>query len=95
MNEEEFREQLMKKLDELGKKIDALIQVVAITSRKESMLKGKSKIDQIKLLSDFVKENPFYSPVTYTISAIIETVFVLAKNVYPVPMDSVKDYFVT
>lgn len=52
MNEEEFREQSIKKLDELGKKIDALIQVVAITSRKESMLKGKSKADQIKLVSD-------------------------------------------
>ena len=52
MNEDEFREQSIKKLDDLGKKIDALIQVVAITSRKESMLKGKSKADQIKLLSD-------------------------------------------
>jgi len=52
MNEEEFREQSIRKLDELGKKIDVLIQVVAITSRKESMLKGKSKADQIKLLSD-------------------------------------------
>ena len=52
MNEEEFREQSIRKLDELGKKIDALIQVVAITSRKESMLKGKSKADQIKMLSD-------------------------------------------
>lgn len=52
MNEEEFREQSIRKLDELGKKMDALIQVVAITSRRESMLKGKSKADQIKLLSD-------------------------------------------
>jgi len=49
---------------------------------------------QIELLSDFVKENPFYSPITYTISAILETVFVLAKNMYPVPKDAVKDYFV-
>ena len=52
MNEDEFRKQSIRKLDELGKKIDALIQVVAITSRKESVLKGKSKTDQIKLLSD-------------------------------------------
>jgi len=52
LNEDEFRRQSIKKLDELGKKIDALIQVVAITSRKESMLKGKSKADQIKILSD-------------------------------------------
>ena len=52
MNEDEYREQSIKKLDELSKKIDALTQVVAITFRKESMLKGKSKADQIKLLSD-------------------------------------------
>lgn len=52
MKEDEFREHLIKKLDELGTKIDALIQVVAITSRKENMLKRKSKTSQIELLSD-------------------------------------------
>jgi hypothetical protein len=52
MNEEEFREQSIRKLDELGKKIDALIQVVAITSQKERVLKGKTKTSQIELLSD-------------------------------------------
>jgi len=61
---------------------------------------GDRKVDdrfnesQIELLSDFVKENPFYSSVTYTILAIIETVFVLSKNTYPVPKDAAKDYFV-
>ena len=52
MEDYEFKKLLMKKLDELGSKIDALIQVITITSRKESILKGKSKADQIKLLSD-------------------------------------------
>ena len=52
MKEDEFRKQLIKKLDELGTKIDALIQVVAITSRKEKMLKGKTKASQIELLSN-------------------------------------------
>lgn len=51
MDEEEFRAQSIEKLIELGKKIDALIQVVAIASRRESMLEGKSKTDQIELLS--------------------------------------------
>lgn len=61
---------------------------------------GASKVDdrfnenQIELLSDFIKENPFYSSITYTIFAIVETVFVLSKNAYPVPKDAVKDYFV-
>jgi hypothetical protein len=49
---------------------------------------------QIELLSNFVKENPFYSSITYTVFSIIESVFVLAKNIYPVPKDAVEDYFV-
>lgn len=52
MNEDEFRKQLIKKINELGTKIDTLTEVVAITSRKESIFKGKTKTDQIVLLSD-------------------------------------------
>jgi ABC-type uncharacterized transport system involved in gliding motility auxiliary subunit len=52
MNEDEFKRQLIKKLDELSTKIDALIQVVAITSRKEIIAEGKTKTDQIVILSD-------------------------------------------
>lgn len=51
VKDDEFKKLLIKKLDELGTKIDALIQVVAITSRKEGMLKGKTKANQIELLS--------------------------------------------
>jgi len=49
---------------------------------------------QVELLSDFLKGNPFYSSVTYTVLTVLEAVFVLAKNIYPVPKDAVKDYFV-
>ena len=52
MKENDFKKQLIKKLDELSTKIDALIQVVAITSRKEITAKGKTKTDQIVILSD-------------------------------------------
>jgi len=52
VNDDEFKKQLIKKLDELIGKIDALIQVVAITSQKETVLKGKTKAGQINLLSD-------------------------------------------
>ncbi len=61
---------------------------------------GDSNVDdrlnenQIEMLSDFVKESPFYSSITYTILAILETVFVLAKNTYPLPLSAVQDYFV-
>lgn len=49
---------------------------------------------QIDLLSGFVMEHPFYSSATYTILAFLESVFVLAKNTYPVPRQVVQDYFV-
>jgi len=52
MKDDEFKKLLIKKLDELSIKIDALIQVLAITSQKEKVLKGKTKTGQIKLLSD-------------------------------------------
>lgn len=50
--------------------------------------------EQIELLSNSIKENPFFSSITYTIFSLIETVFVLSKNSYPVSKESVKDYFV-
>ncbi|OGU77645.1 MAG: hypothetical protein A2V93_09285 [Ignavibacteria bacterium RBG_16_34_14] len=49
---------------------------------------------QIDLITSFINENPFYSPITYTIYSLIESVFVLSKTSYPVPKDSLKDYFV-
>lgn len=50
--------------------------------------------EQIEALAGFVTENPFYSSITYAILAVLESVFVLAKNTHPVPKDAVKDYFV-
>ena len=52
MNDDAFKKALIKKLDDLTHKIDALIQVVVITSRKETIEKGKTKTDQIVTLSD-------------------------------------------
>jgi len=52
VKDNEFNKLLIKKLDELGAKIDSLIQVVAITSRRDGILKGKTKTAQIKILHD-------------------------------------------
>ena len=49
---------------------------------------------QKELLSNFIKENPFYSSITFTIFSLIERVFFLSKNTYPVPIDAIQDYFV-
>jgi hypothetical protein len=55
---------------------------------------GRLSQAQIELLSDFISESPYFSSITYTILSLIETVFVLSKNFYPVLKDAVKDYFV-
>jgi len=50
--------------------------------------------DQSNLLSNFVKESPFYSQITYTILSFLETIFTLAKSSYPVDKDSAQHFFV-
>lgn len=62
--------------------------------------KGARKADdrltdsQAELMCSFVAENPFHSSMTYTILSMVEAIFFLAKNSYPVPRSSVQDYFV-
>lgn len=46
------------------------------------------------MVMSFVIDNPFYSSITYTILTLVESVFVLAKSMYPVPREIVEDYFV-
>lgn len=60
----------------------------------EKIVDDRLNQEQIELLSNFIKETPFFSSISYTIFALIETVFVLSKNSYPVSKDAVKDYFV-
>jgi hypothetical protein len=71
-------------LTDFGEKFNSLNNSV------DDRLNEKQRI----LLADFVKENPFYSQITYTIFAMVESVFILSKNSYPVPKEKVKDYFV-
>jgi hypothetical protein len=49
---------------------------------------------QKELLQNFLKENPFYSSITYTIFSIVESIFILSKNSYPVPFNDIKEYFI-
>lgn len=60
----------------------------------EKILDDRLNQEQIELMSTFLKESPFFSSVTYTIFSLIETVFILSKNSYPVTKESVRDYFV-
>lgn len=52
MNEHDIEKELIERLDELNAKIDILIQVVAISSKMETILKDKSKKQQIEILSN-------------------------------------------
>jgi hypothetical protein len=75
-------------------------KVFYLTELGQDFINASESIDdrltetQTKILQSFVKEAPFYSSITYTIFSIVETVFILSKNIYPVPKDLVKDYFV-
>jgi hypothetical protein len=63
-------------------------------SLEEDRINDRLNNNQVNLLSKFVRENPFHSSIIYTTLILIESVFVLAKNVYPVPFKIVADYFV-
>lgn len=47
----ELEKELIRKLGALNKKLDTLIKVVAVSSRMETILKGKKQKEQIKILS--------------------------------------------
>jgi hypothetical protein len=48
---------------------------------------------QTDLLKDFVMVNPYESPVILGIASVVESVFALAKNTYPVPVEHLIQYF--
>ena len=51
MNKPEFENKLLRKLDDIATKLDTLIQLVAFSSQRETILKGKTKKEQIKILA--------------------------------------------
>lgn len=64
-----------------------------VLNRDESLSTDVITDAQAKLLQDFILENPFASPTIFGIYQIVETAFVLARNVYPVPLEMVKSHF--
>ncbi len=49
--------------------------------------------DQARLLKDFIVRDPFVTPTVFGIYQMIEAVFALSRNTYPVPLDLVMPYF--
>jgi len=48
---------------------------------------------QSELMRKFVMQNPYESPIVLGIASIVESVFFLSKNTYPVPMSHLLQYF--
>ncbi|ODS32964.1 MAG: hypothetical protein SCARUB_01903 [Candidatus Scalindua rubra] len=51
-------------------------------------------VEQFNLISDFVKDNPFFSQITFSIMSVVDTVFILSKAEYPIKYDNFQDFFV-
>jgi len=49
--------------------------------------------EQSRVLGEFIKKNPFFSPATFGIYTCVESVFALSKNFYPVPFDECRKFF--
>ena len=49
--------------------------------------------NQVELLKEHIVKNPFSSPAIYGIYAAIETIFLLSKNYYPVPLNEAHKFF--
>lgn len=49
--------------------------------------------EQSRILQDFIIRDPFVSRTVFGIYTMVETVFTLSKNTYPVPLDMVMSYF--
>jgi hypothetical protein len=61
--------------------------------RKDAILPERLSEAQIQLMREFVMKNPYESQVILGIASIVESVFSLAKNTYPVPMAHLLQYF--
>lgn len=66
---------------------------VQYVSAKDESLPERMSQAQIELLRRFVMHNPYESPIVLGIASVVESVFTLAKNTYPVPVKQLMDYF--
>ncbi|RKZ30544.1 hypothetical protein DRQ36_05150 [bacterium] len=62
-------------------------------NRKDIDLPERLSEGQVSLLRGFIVKNPYESPVILGIASVVEAVFTLSKNTYPVPMHHLIEYF--
>lgn len=62
-------------------------------NRKDNLFPEGLSEAQSELMRKFVMQNPYESPIVLGIASIVESVFFLSKNTYPVPMSHLMQYF--
>lgn len=65
-----------------------------VLSKDDFTSEERFNVEQFELISEFVKDNPFYSQITFSIMSVVDTVFILSKAEYPVKYDTFQDFFV-
>lgn len=49
--------------------------------------------EQTEILNEYITQNPFFSPAIFGIYSVVETIFALSKNYYPVPLKEAVKYY--
>ena len=65
-----------------------------VLSKDDFASEERFNVDQFELISEFVKDNPFYSQITFSIMSVVDTVFILSKAEYPIRYEIFQDFFV-
>lgn len=60
---------------------------------KDNLLPNRLSEAQVELLRKLVVQNPYESSIVLGIASVVESVFALSKNVYPVLMKQLQQYF--
>ncbi len=61
---------------------------------RDTMFDDRLSENQTHILQKIIIQNPFESSVILGIASMVEAVFVMSKNVYPVPLEQVSEFFV-
>ena len=64
-----------------------------VAARDPEMPSGFTSEHQTEILRNFIIKDPFASPTIFGIYTLVEAVFALSRNGYPVPWDSLTAYF--
>jgi len=64
-----------------------------VNARTADMPPSEASEGQLAVLRDHIAKNPFGSPIFFGIYASVDTVFVLARNTYPVTDELMAEYF--